>query len=97
MKLQRTYKPDDYHKILAEQFKPIAQTGFPISCDTLNLICNHFNQLDKTDRKKVNTYLTKINEFMNDKANLRKILDNLELARFKKELKIIEIFQRNNI
>jgi phosphotransferase system IIB component len=94
MKLQRTYKPKDYNKI-AKDFS--GETTFPISCSTLSLICNHFEKLGKRDREKVKSKLFAIEILHQNIKRYQNIINTDEKERFKNEIEIIKIFQRNNI
>jgi hypothetical protein len=89
MKLQETYKPEDYYEII--------KGDVPISYGTLLLICNHFDKLNKEDKKKLKAKLLTTEIFYENKKRYQKYIDTEEEMRLKKELEIIEIFQRNNI
>lgn len=90
MRLQKTYKPKDYRNIL--------KAGeLSINVNTLYLICENFEKLDKADRKKVNDFLFTANEINKEIEKLKNEIWFKDKARFKKELEIIEIFQKNNI
>ncbi len=94
MRLQETYKPEDYNELIKD-FK--GEIYFPISSGTLSLICNHFEKLPKQDRKKVKKLLLMADLLDGNIKLYQKHINDDEKVRFKKELEIIEIFQRNNI
>ena len=89
MKLQKTYKPKDYHELIKGEI--------PVSYNTLILICNNFEKLNKEDRKEIKKRLSEINGFEREREGYIKKINGIEKASFLNELKIIGIFQRNNI
>lgn len=87
---QKTFKPEDYLKLIKSDYRDIGFT-------TLKLICNNFNMLSKKDKNKVL-------KLLNDAKVIKKLqekkdnsIKNLDKLKFTKELEIIEIFQRNDI
>lgn len=89
MKLQETYKPKDYHELI--------KSKIPVSYNTLRLICNNFEKLNEKYRKEINKRLSKMNDFERERESYIEKINEIEKASFLIELKIIEIFQRNNI
>lgn len=89
MKLQTTYKPKDYYELIKDEV--------PLSLGVLRLICNNFEKLNKNSKKKLMQRLGIIRMLEQNKKNYQEKINKDEKIRFKKEVEIIEIFQRNNI
>ena len=91
MRLQETYKPIDFSAILKNKKE------LPIHTNTLLLICNYFEKLNSKDRKHIKLLLKGNNHLVQEMDYFRKQIWNIEKLRFKNEIEIIEIFQKNNI